>query len=531
MDVFEKLDGVSVEVLKAANVGADSLSTLSREDLRDLFPGPEHFLRRKAIWEYIHPVEPSSSATSLSEGQTAATVKLEEPSPVKILQLPSPQYVVYTDSELEHVRKHYFELKRVGRGGEVLLSKEIYCRLVRNTVTNMVSQVRAEGGANCLKYPTKEDLQAMAKRLVAYYPMVTDRLDSSCPWSDVFKRLNKRLQNIRSPRRAQGAMPSRGKGKRRRLDFDTDASVEDDSSSSTIILSPTTSTSTVSSPDKDSFHSPVQSPCATSLQSVKSGEHNHDSRIVQSRHYKTLQDMYRKSKQNKEAVAQLLDLEFEGRRSFIDSDLLKEPDRPMKIIEAYPCFKDVDHALDELRRLISNNDKDYLKNLRERWRNFQEKLMFYAVFKKTMRPPMTLSDDEKAIGLLTSLPILFPSSVALPKKMSTASDALFYVLKSTEDPEVFLQQRPLSTPVLLIDGDGCFICAGSTAIAPFPKSNLHEGILYLMAYYYVFHMTYPKCIASVLSVLQTEILKDAIHEKDTTPALRRAMTDWKAFIG
>lgn len=54
--------------------------------------------------------------------------------------------------------------------------------------------------------------------------------------------------------------------------------------------------------------------------------------------------MYRKAKQDKEAVAQLLDLEFEARRNFIDADLLTEPDKAAKIIDAYPCFKDIDHV-------------------------------------------------------------------------------------------------------------------------------------------------------------------------------------------
>jgi len=39
-----------------------------------------------------------------------------------------------------------------------------------------------------------------------------------------------------------------------------------------------------------------------------------DSRMAQARHYTTLQELYRKNKQNRDDVAQLLDLEFEGRR-------------------------------------------------------------------------------------------------------------------------------------------------------------------------------------------------------------------------
>ena len=64
---------------------------------------------------------------------------------------------------------------------------------------------------------------------------------------------------------------------------------------------------------------------------------------MQSRHYRTLGNMYNKpnAKPNQNDVAQILDLEFEARRAFIDADVTKEEDRPANIFEAYPCFKDV----------------------------------------------------------------------------------------------------------------------------------------------------------------------------------------------
>lgn len=69
-----------------------------------------------------------------------------------------------------------------------------------------------------------------------------------------------------------------------------------------------------------------------------------DSRKAQARHYNTLQELYRKTKQPKDDVAQLLDLEFEGRRAFIDSDFIREQDRPAKILEAYPCLREIEHV-------------------------------------------------------------------------------------------------------------------------------------------------------------------------------------------
>lgn len=95
--------------------------------------------------------------------------------PKKVLQLPSPEYVIYTDTELEQVRKHYFEMKNIGREGGCILSKELRCRLVRNTMTNMVSILRATVEAEDVRYPSKEEITAMAKRLVEYYPMLQDK--------------------------------------------------------------------------------------------------------------------------------------------------------------------------------------------------------------------------------------------------------------------------------------------------------------------------------------------------------------------
>lgn len=37
----------------AASVDEEALKGLSRDDLKDLFPGPGNFLRRKKLWEFI----------------------------------------------------------------------------------------------------------------------------------------------------------------------------------------------------------------------------------------------------------------------------------------------------------------------------------------------------------------------------------------------------------------------------------------------------------------------------------------------
>lgn len=66
-----------------------------------------------------------------------------------------------------------------------------------------------------------------------------------------------------------------------------------------------------------------------------------DSLTTQARHYKTLQEMYKKTKPNQDAVSHILDLEFQARQAFIDSNALKEEERTTKILDAYPCFKEL----------------------------------------------------------------------------------------------------------------------------------------------------------------------------------------------
>ncbi|KAL6487647.1 hypothetical protein MHYP_G00042730 [Metynnis hypsauchen] len=88
--------------------------------------------------------------------------------------------------------------------------------LLRNTLTNMVSIVRAT--ATEFMYPSKNDVQAMAKRLVEYYPMLRDTsVNCKHTWELLFKQLMKRLHNIKTPKKRQGPTPQRQR-KRKQLD-------------------------------------------------------------------------------------------------------------------------------------------------------------------------------------------------------------------------------------------------------------------------------------------------------------------------
>lgn len=108
---------------------------------------------------------------------------------------------------------------------------------------------------------------------------------------------------------------------------------------------------------------------------------------------------------------------------------------------------------------------------------------------------------------------------------------LCYVLKDKEDPNGYLKKRPLSCPVLIVSPSNCLLAVGDVPIMTFPKDKVTEGALYLMAYYYTLHLTYPKCIATLLSVIQTEVLLDKIHERDLTSSYKKSMAEWNTFIG
>lgn len=507
---MDKFDETTIETLKAGNIGEDLLRSLSRDDIKDLFPGPEHFLRRRALWLAVNDekVETAVRAMEPTKPSDVADVPPEEkPNTSKFLKMSGPEYIVYTDGELEQARSSFFEQKRLGTT-PTELSKELFCRLIRNTMTNMISIARALQES---RYPSKHEVDSMAKRLVEYYPMLKDN-------RHVAKRLMKRLSNVKSPKKA--STPS----KRRRLTFekgdssDFDGDSTSSSQASTIILekSPTT-TSTPEPSHESSEDEAVSSPDLL------------DSQKSQSRHYKTLQDMYKSKKPNKAAVTHLLNLEFEARRRFITCGVLKESERPTKVLEAYPCFKELDHVLDEMQRIVQPKNSNFIAESMVRWEDFFSKVKFYGVMKKAMKLPKTLNSADHALAVFTALPDLFPSGVSPPKKLGPCSEAFFHVLKTAEDPEGYLQQRPLSCPVLLISKDNCMIAIDNTPVTTFASTKLDEGLVYLMAYYYAFHLTYPKCISTLLSVMQTEILMDSIHDRDTTSTYKKAIAEWRTF--
>ena len=77
--------------------------------------------------------------------------------------------MVYTDSELEQDCKQYFEIALTGREWECVVSKELRCRLMRSTVTSMISILRASQQEEEVQRPSKQEVTAMARRLVVLH--------------------------------------------------------------------------------------------------------------------------------------------------------------------------------------------------------------------------------------------------------------------------------------------------------------------------------------------------------------------------
>ncbi|KAF3859808.1 hypothetical protein F7725_000063 [Dissostichus mawsoni] len=147
------------------------LHSLSRDDIKDLFPGPANFLRRRAIWLVVNDGKVETAEILQPSPPRDSDLSNEEPNTSMFVTMSNPKYIVFTDSELELAWRSYFEQKRLGNE-HVPLSKELFCRLIGNTMTNMISIARAS--EDC-RYPSKHEVNTMAKRLVEYYPMIKNR--------------------------------------------------------------------------------------------------------------------------------------------------------------------------------------------------------------------------------------------------------------------------------------------------------------------------------------------------------------------
>ncbi|KAJ4937986.1 hypothetical protein JOQ06_002613, partial [Pogonophryne albipinna] len=142
-------------------------------------------------------------------------------------------------------------------------------------------------------------------------------------------------------------------------------------------------------------------------------------------------------------------------------------------------------VLDKMGRILEAGNKNFTDQIKARWESFCENALFFGVWNKSLKSPMGLDKSGQAIALMKALPSMFPSPTAPPKRLGSASEALFHVLEPSEDPNTFLQKRPFTSPVILVD-----------------STNL---------------------------LLATEVLKDSIHERDLTHSYKKAIAEWAEF--
>ncbi|XP_039648964.1 uncharacterized protein LOC120554251 isoform X1 [Perca fluviatilis] len=302
----------------------------------------------------------------------------------------------------------------------LLATGQVPCSFVEPQY-GMVAIQRASPMGKEVRYPPKLEMRAMSQKIVDYYPMLRDA-DPNMPYLTIYTKMYKQLQNMRSPRKRQGSVPQRGVAKTalfsaHNQEMETDWTDTSNSSDNSILLEsnddisednssaasplqlpssvprkPESGTKTLLLPPESASGSSPRTVIASPTTPAKDVVVGQDKLKMQARHYRTLSNMYNKpnAKPNHNDVAQLLDLEFEARRAFIDADVTREEDRPAKIFEAYPCFKDVRNAMDELRHIVGGTNRRYVEEVKGRWADFCAKVQFYGVWKKALKPPFPL---------------------------------------------------------------------------------------------------------------------------------------------
>ncbi|XP_029567083.1 uncharacterized protein LOC115161028 isoform X1 [Salmo trutta] len=86
---------------------------------------------------------------------------------------------------------------------------------------------------------------------------------------------------------------------------------------------------------------------------------------------------------------------------------------------------------------------------------------------------------KHSIAMMKALPDIFPSPVAPPKKLGHASEAMLHILESAEDPNTFLQERLLFSPVVIICETNCVLAIGTMPVVTFPKEDIYASVTYL----------------------------------------------------
>ena len=69
------------------------------------------------------------------------------------------------------------------------------------------------------------------------------------------------------------------------------------------------------------------------------------------------------------------------------------------------------------------------------------------------------------------------------------------------------------------------------SLSTYSQNVRYQRVFFTLWPTYTLHLTYPRCASTLLSVIQTEVLLDKILERDLTASYKKALAEWKTFIG
>ncbi|XP_028416858.1 uncharacterized protein LOC114541069 [Dendronephthya gigantea] len=202
-------------------------------------------------------------------------------------------------------------------------------------------------------------------------------------------------------------------------------------------------------------------------------------------------------------------------------------ERVEKLMDVYPCFKDHIEIIEEARRVLgveSSGDREEFKNQCIGLLADEIEPIIYYGINKGISPPKSPKTNSKILHVLQNLPYIF-SAKKQPKKVLD----LVYKLKDHEDREAWCSKRSGNVPVLLIERTRCYLIIGKKMVAELDEEKLNEGVLALLASFYLLDFDYPRFHEMGLTFLHQYIFKDMIVPTDIKPSFELVLTDYKNF--
>ncbi|XP_028414921.1 uncharacterized protein LOC114538008 [Dendronephthya gigantea] len=447
MEDIRKLDIEAYDILQDASVNEDMLMDFSRDDLKDLFAGADKFLLRKKIWNIIEKAR--GCKEKMLESPNSAKVKINQtpvvnpqtppvqkhlgisqsqllrspsswlespPSPASvdltssqvITPAPSPAFVVYTDNEIVCSAKT----------GDI--SQDLFNRLIRNTVSNMRSACHS---LPVPREPTSLEMGEMAKVLCQKYPCLeraSELTGSESGHLFVLSKIKKRLGNVVPAKKRQGKVPARS-NKRIKLDM----------------------------PELGDSSDPLKKGSESESSSTETTDGSNEDTGLCARHYSALEREQRKCKPNPKVINKYLNLEFSSRRQLIQET--KKDERPSKILELYPCFKDPNEVVEEVRRCLklkeTGNPESYMTSRVSLLEKKVDQMIYYGISKSAIQPPMSQSVDQKIVHLLKGIHVIFKGK---PKSKKLIVHDSIFIPEDNELPDVWQQTRHGNSPGLIM---------------------------------------------------------------------------------